>query len=109
MVITGGDDGGEASEDYASGPYADGWLSLPRVATEHHHGTGCVFASSAAAAMARGFVEIESVVLAKMSTTESLRNAYSAGEGAGPVRPRAGFANRIENLPTMTVGSISHL
>jgi hydroxymethylpyrimidine kinase/phosphomethylpyrimidine kinase/thiamine-phosphate diphosphorylase len=58
--------------------------------------------------MARRFVEIESVVLAKMATTEALRQSYAAGEGAGPVRPRAGFANRIENLPTMTVGTRAH-
>ena len=108
VVITGGDDGGETSEDYASAPYAEGWLSLPRVDTPHHHGTGCVFASSAAAAMARGFVAIESVVLAKMITTEALRQSYAAGEGAGPVRPSAGFANRIENLPTMSVGTRAH-
>lgn len=109
VVITGGDDGGDMSEDYAVTPHASGWLSLPRVATPHHHGTGCVMASSAAAAMARGFVEIEAIILAKMATTHALRRGYAAGQGAGPVRPRAGFALACENLPTMRMAGLTEV
>ena len=103
VVITGGDDEGSESRDYALTCEASGWLSLPRVATSHHHGTGCVFASSAAAAMALGFVTIEAIVRAKMATTQALRDARPAGAGAGPVRPLPGFATRIENLPAFTL------
>lgn len=103
VVITGGDAAGDTSQDYALTPHASGWLSLPRVATAHHHGTGCVFASSAAAALARGFVAIEAIVLAKMATTEALRHARPAGAGAGPVRPRPGFALRADNLPHLSL------
>jgi len=103
VAITGGDSNGSHSEDYASTPHASGWLSLPRVTAAHTHGTGCVFASSAAAAMARGFVAIEALVLAKMATTHALRHGYAAGAGAGPVRPRSGFALRPENLPAFTI------
>lgn len=99
VVITGGDELGAMSEDYAATPYASGWLNLPRVATPHQHGTGCVLASSAAAAMARGFVEIDAIVLAKMATTHALRRGHAAGQGAGPVYPGAGFALVCENLP----------
>ncbi len=99
VVITGGDAGGARSEDYAATLHASGWLCLPRVDTPHTHGTGCVFAAGAAAAMARGFVTIEAVILAKMATTHALRNGYTAGQGAGPVRPRSGFAGCHENLP----------
>ena len=109
VVVKGGDDGGTSSDDYASAPHAEGWLRLPRVDTRHNHGTGCVFASSAAAAMALGFVAIEAIVLAKMATTEALRQSYAAGEGAGPVRPQQGFAGKIENLPQMSVGSRDHV
>ncbi len=80
---------------------AHGWVGLPRLAAPHHHGTGCVFASAAAAALARGFVAADAVVLAKMATTEALRHGYAAGAGAGPVAPRAGFALRAANLPTL--------
>ena len=105
VVITGGDarDGLDSghSLDFALTPQTSGWLSLPRIATRHHHGTGCVFASSAAAAMARGFVPMEAVVLAKMATTEALRHGRPAGAGAGPVRPQAGFALNPDNLPRL--------
>jgi hydroxymethylpyrimidine kinase/phosphomethylpyrimidine kinase/thiamine-phosphate diphosphorylase len=103
VVITGGDAGGTHSEDYAATPQAQGWLSLPRMATPHHHGSGCVFAASAAAALAQGFVEIEAAILAKMAATHALRHGYAAGAGAGPVRPRAGFAQAFENLPRLSI------
>jgi hydroxymethylpyrimidine kinase / phosphomethylpyrimidine kinase / thiamine-phosphate diphosphorylase len=103
VIITGGDAQGLNSEDYAFSPHAQGWLRLPRVATVHNHGTGCVFASTAAAAMARGFVSMEALVIAKMATTHALRHAYAAGQGAGPVRPRADFAQHVENLPTFSL------
>jgi hydroxymethylpyrimidine kinase/phosphomethylpyrimidine kinase/thiamine-phosphate diphosphorylase len=103
VAITGGDSDENQSEDYASTPHASGWLSLPRVATPHGHGTGCVFASTAAAALASGFVAIEAVVLAKMATTHALRHGYAAGAGAGPVRPRSGFALQSQNLPAFSI------
>jgi hydroxymethylpyrimidine kinase / phosphomethylpyrimidine kinase / thiamine-phosphate diphosphorylase len=78
-----------------------GWLVSPRIETAHDHGTGCVFASAAAAALAHGFVAADAVVLAKMATSEGLRPAYAAGGGAGPVAPRAGFAGRLANLPVL--------
>lgn len=102
VVITGGDDAAQFSDDYVNAPYGEGWLRLPRVDTPHHHGTGCVFASSAASAMALGFVAVEAAVLAKMATTEALRQAYAVGGGAGPVRPVPAFSS-IENLPAMQV------
>jgi len=102
VAITGGDAGSEHSEDYADTALTRGWLRLPRLATPHHHGTGCVFASSAAAALALGFVDVEALVLAKMATTEALRQGYAAGAGAGPVRPAADFALRGANLPTLS-------
>ena len=103
VIITGGDAQGFKSEDYCLSPKAQGWLRLPRVATAHNHGTGCVFASSVAAAMARGFVSMEALVIAKMATTHALRHAYAAGQGAGPVRPKSDFARHIENLPTFSL------
>ena len=87
--------------DAEHGLRSRGWLASRRVETEHDHGTGCVFASSAAAALARGFVAADAVVLAKMATCEGLRHAYAAGGGAGPVAPRAGFASRLANLPVL--------
>ena len=80
-----------------------GWLGLPRLAAPHHHGTGCVFASSAAAALALGYVAADAVVLAKMATTEALRHGYAAGVGVGPRwrRVPGSQARRLANLPTL--------
>lgn len=103
VAITGGDEGGAYSEDWIDTPHATGWLRLPRIATPHGHGTGCVFASSAAGALARGFVAADALVLAKMATAQALRQGYSAGRGAGPVRPDAAFALRAENLPQLSL------
>ena len=107
VIITGGDAQGLSSEDYCVSPHAQGWLRLPRVATAHNHGTGCVFASSVTAALARGFVCMEALVIAKMATTHALRHAYAAGQGAGPVRPRSDFAQHVENLPTFSLPNAS--
>ncbi|MDO5290485.1 MAG: bifunctional hydroxymethylpyrimidine kinase/phosphomethylpyrimidine kinase [Pseudomonadota bacterium] len=104
VAITGGDsplaDG--LSLDWADTPHASGWLALPRVATPHGHGTGCTFATSAAAALARGFVAADALVLAKMATTAALCHGWAAGHGAGPVGAHAGFAAEPALMPCMS-------
>lgn len=116
VVVTGGDAAtahGDphrppCCDDWLASPHASGWLSLPRVATPHHHGTGCTFASAAAAALALGFVPADAVVLAKMATAEGLRHAHAAGAGAGPLKPQPGFAQRLANLPTFSLPGALH-
>ena len=108
VVITGGDHlaaPGQA-RDYMLTPQAQGWLSVARVDTAHHHGTGCVFASTAAAALASGYVVADALVLAKMATTQALRHGYPAGQGAGPVCPQPDFAQHIANLPMLSAGPV---
>ena len=103
VVITGGDASHAqgAACDWLSSPQARGWLSLPRVDTVHHHGTGCTFASTAAAALASGYCVADAVVLAKMGTSHALRGAYPAGAGAGPVNAQPDFAQDLRNLPAL--------
>lgn len=105
VCITGGDsaDEGEAL-DWLASAHADGWLAAPRVATPHHHGTGCTFATAAAAALAHGFVPADAAVLAKMATTQALRGAHAAGAGVGPVKAQAGFAVDPSLLPRLSWG-----
>lgn len=103
ICITGGDTYEALALDWLQSPHAQGWLSLPRVDTPHHHGTGCTFASALAAALARGFVGADAVVLAKMATTHALQHARSIGQGAGPVCARSGFEQRPDLLPHLSL------
>jgi hydroxymethylpyrimidine kinase/phosphomethylpyrimidine kinase/thiamine-phosphate diphosphorylase len=100
--VTGGDDAGALALDWVDTQYARGWLALPRIDTPHRHGTGCTFASGAAAALALGFAEADALVLAKMATAGALKHGYPAGVGSGPVAAREGFARDPALLPTMS-------
>ncbi len=101
VCITGGDEGGALAVDWLASPQASGWLALPRRDARNHHGTGCCFATALAAALAKGFVPADAAVLAKMLTTSGLSDAPPPGEGAGPVRPRAGFITEPGLLPAL--------
>jgi hydroxymethylpyrimidine kinase/phosphomethylpyrimidine kinase/thiamine-phosphate diphosphorylase len=102
VCITGGDspDGADAL-DWLDTPHARGWLALPRRDVRHTHGTGCTFATTAASAMARGFVTADALVLAKMATTAGLAVGHAAGQGVGPVGFDAGFAADPRWLPRL--------
>ncbi|HEX6705059.1 MAG TPA: bifunctional hydroxymethylpyrimidine kinase/phosphomethylpyrimidine kinase [Albitalea sp.] len=105
VCVTGGDDANEHQAlDWLDSTHARGWLASPRIDTPHHHGTGCSFASAAASALACGFVPADAVVLAKMATTHALRHGRAAGQGAGPVLARPGFAADSTLLPTLSFG-----
>ena len=106
VCVTGGDSADVDGRvlDWLASPLACGWVASARVATEHHHGTGCTFASSVAAALALGFVAPDAVVLAKMAVTHALRHGHAAGAGAGPVQARPGFGNDPSLLPLCSWG-----
>lgn len=105
VCITGGDDHYHTlAHDWLHSPHAQGWLTLPRVPTTHHHGTGCTFASGLASAMACGFVSTDAAVLAKMMTTDALRHAHGVGQGPGPVHAHPGFSTDPTLLPRLSLG-----
>lgn len=105
-AITGGDSAHASglALDWVATEHAQGWLALPRIATPHTHGTGCTYASSAASALALGFVAADALVLAKMATTHAIAHGHAAGQGAGPVAARAGFGVEPRRMPCMSWG-----
>ncbi|WP_271010445.1 bifunctional hydroxymethylpyrimidine kinase/phosphomethylpyrimidine kinase [Paucibacter sp. B51] len=114
VCITGGDDASapaqrELALDWidvqAPDHQAQGWLALPRLPSRHHHGTGCTFATSAAAALARGFPMADALVLAKMATWSTLRDGHAAGAGAGPVRATPDFMADPRAMPVLSFGA----
>ncbi|CAG1019661.1 hydroxymethylpyrimidine kinase / phosphomethylpyrimidine kinase / thiamine-phosphate diphosphorylase [Burkholderiaceae bacterium] len=110
ICITGGDAADEPawSLDWMATPHASGWLASPRVATPHHHGSGCGFATAAAAALALGFVAADALVLAKMAATDAIRHGEPAGHGAGPARAHSGFATAPGGLPWLSWSETIH-
>ncbi|MFT3721823.1 bifunctional hydroxymethylpyrimidine kinase/phosphomethylpyrimidine kinase [Pseudorhodoferax sp.] len=110
VCITGGDpaDAGADEQslalDWLDSPHARGWLALPRLGSGNTHATGCTFASSAAAALARGFVAADAAVLAKMAATHALRHGHAAGRGPGQVLARPGFHADPALLPCLSFG-----
>ncbi|HEY1394389.1 MAG TPA: bifunctional hydroxymethylpyrimidine kinase/phosphomethylpyrimidine kinase [Methylibium sp.] len=118
VCITGGDEQVEQGSDELAldwftghiGPWlpnlgsTSGWLALPRLASRHHHGSGCSFASGAAAALARGFALPDAMVLAKMLAWCGIRDGHAAGAGSGPLRPSAGLVCDPRAMPVMSFG-----
>ena len=102
VCITGGDDSDTLALDWLHSPQARGHLALPRLPQRHHHGSGCTFASAAAAALARGFVTADAVVLAKMATWVAVRDGHAAGAGAGAVRASGSFLFEPEAMPVLS-------
>lgn len=56
----------------------------PRVETLNTHGTGCTYASSIAAFLARGFDLTQAVQQSKHYVTEAIKHGLSIGNGHGP-------------------------
>jgi len=114
VCITGGDEAGALALDWWDGDISlwqpalggtTGWLALPRLAVRHQHGSGCSFASAAAAALARGFPLPDAALLAKMLSWTALRDGHAAGAGAGPLRPSPGFIGEPRAMPVMSFGA----
>jgi len=54
------------------------------IETSHTHGTGCTFASTMAAHLARGRSVVDAVQSAKAYVTEAIRHGLAIGHGSGP-------------------------
>ncbi|TDI74540.1 MAG: bifunctional hydroxymethylpyrimidine kinase/phosphomethylpyrimidine kinase [Bacteroidetes bacterium] len=59
-------------------------LRTPRLDTKHTHGTGCTYAASLAANLAKGYNLHESAKRSKRYVMEAIRGGFQIGNGHGP-------------------------
>lgn len=60
-----------------------------RIATEHTHGSGCIFSTALATFLASGEGLLKAVEQAHGFARKAIERGYAAGKGAGAVRPGA--------------------
>ncbi len=84
VVVKGGHLSGPATDLLFDGSEFTEFTS-ERFDTVNTHGTGCTFASAAAAGLAQGKSVLDAVAQAKAYVTEAIRNSYPLGNGHGPV------------------------
>lgn len=87
VLITGGDLGGQTSDDFFFDGAGFKVFSAPRIATRNSHGTGCTLSSAIAAFLAQGQGLEEAIGAAKAYVSAALAAAESltAGHGPGPL------------------------
>jgi hydroxymethylpyrimidine kinase/phosphomethylpyrimidine kinase/thiamine-phosphate diphosphorylase len=104
VCITGGDAAEPLALDWLATPQASGWLAAERLASAHTHGSGCSFATAWAAAAARGFVDADAAVIAKMGARAAIAAGAALGAGPGAVRAQGGFIDDARHLPWLSLG-----
>lgn len=101
IVIKGGHDDGRNAADVYHGPDQRFRLTSQRQTTPYTRGTGCLFASAIAAALARGERVEDAVVIAKMAVNQALREGYSPA-GWTPGSPYIShWPDNIMDLPSL--------
>lgn len=101
VVVKGGHLSGDEAVDVL---YADGafhYFAEKRIASRTDHGTGCTFAASIAAGLARGDGLFQAVAQAKQIVTTGVRFGLPLGKGHGPVNPLAGLYRQADRAAIM--------
>jgi hydroxymethylpyrimidine/phosphomethylpyrimidine kinase len=86
VLIKGGHGGGPESTDFLISPQSVTRFSVPRIATENVHGTGCTLSSAIAAGLAKGLPLPQAVEEAKAYITAAIAasSRLKVGHGHGP-------------------------
>lgn len=94
--------GGHGSSQYSIDRYYDAGhtfsMSSERRSSAHTHGTGCTLSSAISAAIAKGYLLNDALVLAKAYINQAIRLAYPLGKGAGPVA-HGGWPQQTTDFP----------
>ncbi|MEK4516513.1 bifunctional hydroxymethylpyrimidine kinase/phosphomethylpyrimidine kinase [Paenibacillus sp. FSL H8-0122] len=95
IILKGGHD---SSGDEAVDLLYDGrefqYMSSPRIATKHTHGTGCTFSAAVTAGLALGHSMPEAVLTAKAFIQAAIEDSLNIGAGQGPTNHFA-YGNRM--------------
>lgn len=84
--------------DYGAHQGEEYWLGNKAINTPHSHGTGCSFASSVAANLAKDYPLKDAFILAKAYINQGLKHATRFGQGIGPVA-HCGFPHDVNDYP----------
>lgn len=101
VLLKGGHRAGAWCQDYWTDGRTGWWLTSPRQASAHTHGTGCTLSSAIAGLRAQGMTELDAVVLAKAYVNQGIRLGGGIGKGRGPLR-RGGWPAQPGDLPWVT-------
>jgi hydroxymethylpyrimidine kinase/phosphomethylpyrimidine kinase/thiamine-phosphate diphosphorylase len=99
--------------DYFSDGDKNFWLNQKRIDSLNKRGTGCLYASAVASALALDYSLYDAVVIASMSVNQALKNSYGFSLGdkekieKGPVL-LTHLPNQQEHLPLLTTKPINH-
>ncbi len=84
VLVKGGHLPGDDAADLLYDGRQELWLSAPRLATPHTHGTGCTLSAAIAANLAEGIDVPGAVRLAKQYVTGAIAGSFPLGKGVGP-------------------------
>jgi hydroxymethylpyrimidine kinase/phosphomethylpyrimidine kinase/thiamine-phosphate diphosphorylase len=101
VLIKGGDEAGEYSQDFWTDGREKAWLTSFRQVTRNTHGTGCTLASAVAACLALGYSMLDSLAIAKAYVNQGLRLSPGVGKGQGPLAHLAWPENQ-DDMPWLT-------
>jgi hydroxymethylpyrimidine/phosphomethylpyrimidine kinase len=85
VLVKGGHLQGDAVDVLLTGSAQWREFSVPRIESQHTHGTGCTYSAAIVAGLARGLDLVAAIGLAKKFVTAAIRHAPGLGAGTGPL------------------------
>lgn len=92
------------SVDYCTDGEHHYWLASTKIDTEHHHGTGCTFASAIAALLAQGYLLRDAFTIAKAYINQGLKASVDYEGCYGPVK-QGPWPRDPEDFPQVIVAN----
>ncbi len=101
VLLKGGHGSGRFSQDVWTDGTQRWWFTSPRQDVTETHGTGCTLSAATAACRARGYTELDSLVLAKAYVNQGLREGEGIGKGRIPLA-HGPWPSHAQDMPWMT-------